>query len=190
MASPTPSTGSGPSTAFERPQWRTVRPGFWVGLLAFTLAITPFRVVEVSGRSMSPTRSDGDRYLMDRFYYRTSGLKRDDVVVLSKDGDELVKRLVGMPGDRLEIVMGPEAIIFELVNRTTGQQSRWRERAGGSLFRRRVTVPPDHVYVLGDNWWASDDSRSFGPVPISTLHGVLRTFTLNRNFTRKKGNGP
>jgi signal peptidase I len=175
-----------PSTSPERPQWRTVRPGFWVGLLSFTLAVTPFRVVEVSGRSMWPTLNNGERYLMDRFYYKSTGLRRDDIVVLTKDNDELVKRLVGMPGDRLEIVMGPEAIIFELVNRTTGQQSRWRDREGGQLFRRRVTVPPDHVYVLGDNWWASDDSRSFGPVAISTLHGVLRTFTMNRKFPRKK----
>jgi len=171
----------------ERPHWRTIRPGFWVGLLSFTLAITPFRVVEVSGRSMWPTLNDGERYLMDRFYYRASGLKRDDILVLAKDGDELVKRLVGMPGDRLELVMGPESIIFELVNRTTGQQSRWRDREGGYLFRRKVEVPPDHVYVLGDNWWASDDSRSFGPVPISSIHGVLRTFTLNRAFPRKQG---
>jgi signal peptidase I len=178
-----------PSPTTERPNWRTIRPGFWVGLLTFTLAITPFRVVEVSGRSMWPTLNNGERYLMDRIYYRATGLRRDDILVLSKDGDELVKRLVGMPGDRLELVMGPEAIIFELVNRTTGQQSRWRERAGGHLFRRKVTIPPDHVYVLGDNWWASDDSRSFGAVSTSTIHGVLRTFTLKRTFPRKQGEG-
>lgn len=171
----------------EAPNWRTIRPGFWVGLLAFTLAITPFRIVEVSGRSMSPTLSDGDRYLMDRFYYRNTGLRRNDVVVLTKDGEELVKRVVGMPGDELEIVMGPESIIFEVVNRTTGQRSRWRERQGGLLFRRRVTVPPGHLFVLGDNWWASDDSRSFGPVPMETVKGVLRTFTLKRDFPRKTG---
>lgn len=168
---------------------RTVRPGFWVGLLTFTLAVTPFRVVEVSGRSMWPTLNNGERYFMDRFYYRASGLRRDDVVVLTKDGEELVKRLVGMPGDRLELVRGPEQMIFELVNRTTGQQSRWRERGGGLLFRQKITVPPGEVYVLGDNWWASDDSRAFGPVPIRTIRGVLRTFTFNRSFPRKKGSG-
>jgi signal peptidase I len=147
--------------------------------------VLPFRVVEVSGRSMMPTLRDGERYVVDRLYYQAGGLRRDDVIVLKHDGDELVKRLVGMPGDRLELVMGPDAAVFELRNLTTGQQSRLPVDAGGPLFRQEVSVPPGHVYVLGDNWWRSDDSRAFGPVPIRSIVGVLRTFGLNRIFPRR-----
>lgn len=181
-------TSPSPIVSLRNP-WRRARPGFWIALLGVALMVTPFRVVEVSGRSMAPTLQDGERYLVDRFYYRASGLRRDDVVVLSKDGEELVKRLVGLPGDELELVMGPELTVFELVNKTTGQQSRWRERSGGLLRRKRVVVPHDHIFVLGDNWWASDDSRAFGPVPVSTLVGVLRTFSLSRDFPRKTNGG-
>jgi signal peptidase I len=170
-------------TGKNRPGWG--RPVFWASALGAALMISPFRVVEVSGRSMMPTLHDGERYVVDRFYYHAGGLRRDDVIVLKYDGDELVKRLVGMPGDHLELVMGPDASVFELRNLTTGQQGRLPVAAGGPLIRQPITVPPGHVYVLGDNWWRSDDSRAFGPVPIRSIVGVLRTFSLNRNFPRQ-----
>jgi signal peptidase I len=158
---------------------------FWASALGAALLILPFRVVEVSGRSMMPTLHNGDRYLVDRLYYHVGGLRRDDVIVLSHDGEQLVKRLVGMPGDHLELVMGPDASVFELRNITTGQNGRLPIDPGVPLFRREITVPRGKIYVLGDNWWRSDDSRAFGSVPIHSIVGLLRTFTLNRSFPRQ-----
>jgi signal peptidase I len=158
---------------------------FWASALGAALLILPFRVVEVSGRSMMPTLHNGERYLLDRLYYHVGGLRRDDVIVLEHDREELVKRLVGMPGDHLELVMGPDDSVFELRNLTTGQQGRMPIEPGAPLVRREITVPSGHIYVLGDNWWRSDDSRAFGPVPIRSIVGLLRTFALNRNFPRQ-----
>jgi signal peptidase I len=169
---------------------QAARYTFWAAALGLTLLLTPFRVVEVSGRSMMPTLRDGERYLVDRFYYQAGGLKRDDVVVLERDGEELVKRLVGMPGDRLALVMGPDREVYELANLTTGQKGRLGATPDGTLRPVEVTVPAGQYFVLGDNWWRSDDSRSFGPVPRQSIHGVLRTFTLNRAFPRQPAINP
>jgi signal peptidase I len=162
------------------------RTTFWTVLIGATLMVTPFRVVEVSGESMMPTLRDGERYLMDRFYYKAGGLKRDDVIVVRVDKDELVKRLVGMPGDRLQMVMDPEQNIYELANMTTGQRGSIAVPPGGLLKRHEVVVPPHHVFVLGDNWWRSDDSRTLGPIPEARIRGLLRKFSLNRSFPRQQ----
>jgi signal peptidase I len=178
--------GNPSSRTLDRPRSHWGRYTFWSIAIGATLLATPFRVVEVSGESMMPTLRDGERYLMDRFYYKAGGLKRDDVIIVHVDKDELVKRLVGLPGDRLEVVMDPDRNIYELANLTTGQKGTMAVPPGGPLRRVPVTVPPNHIYVLGDNWWRSDDSRTFGPIPETRIRGLLRTFTLSRSFPRQQ----
>jgi signal peptidase I len=150
------------------------RWGFWSFVLGAALLVVPFRAVRVVGSSMFPTLRDGQQVLVDRAYYRLTGLFRYDLVVLRHDGETWVKRLVGLPGDRLALVYGPEGSIDGVLN----LQSRLPPPPGALI----LTVPPRHLYVLGDNMPVSKDSRSVGPIPLAELIGVVRTPTMGRVF--------
>jgi signal peptidase I len=107
-------------------------------------ALRPFRVA-VEGESMAPGLRPGDWLVA----VRPRRVLRGDVVVLEDPrtpGFELVKRVAGVPGDRV---------------------------GDGSASAGAVLGPGDY-WVLGDSPSRSTDSRAFGPVPRSAIRGVVR----------------
>ncbi|MBI3911576.1 MAG: signal peptidase I [Armatimonadetes bacterium] len=146
-------------------------------LLAMVLA-SPLRVIRVYGKSMEPTLHDGQAYLLDRLYYRVSDVQRDDILVIRHDGEQLVKRLFGLPGDRLQASYAWDGWVTEVNNLTVHPESQ----RPPAPWRVEFTVPEGHFYVLGDNVEASEDSRKFGFVSRADVVGVLRKFTLDRQF--------
>jgi signal peptidase I len=83
-----------------------------------------------------------------------------------------IKRVVGLPGDRLSIVNGH--VIRDGKREADGYIAAC---AGGSACNlpRTITVPADHYFMLGDNRGESDDSRFWGPVPRSAIVGPVVT---------------
>ena len=100
-------------------------------------------------------------------------------MVVRHEGENWVKRLVGLPGDRLALVYGPEGTINGVFNLNSG--------LGPPPGARIITVPPEHLYVLGDNLAVSQDSRITGPLPLTELIGVVRTPTMGRVFPLPRG---
>jgi len=80
-----------------------LRPYLLGLLLIVVVAMAPFRPLKVSGISMEPTLRDGETYLLDHLYWRLGGVRRGDIVVVKHGEEKWVKRLVGMPRDRLQI---------------------------------------------------------------------------------------
>lgn len=126
-----------------------------------------FQASIVEGDSMKPTLHTADRLLVTHGY---DGPHRGDIIVfnLMEQGKqvEVVKRVVGLPGDLIETrgdyawVDGkPEPIGFGIV---AGPSER---RIGPAL------VPTGTVFVLGDNRAISLDSRFIGPVPLTSVVG-------------------
>jgi signal peptidase I len=88
------------------------------------------------------------------------GPERGDIVILhprQRDNRDLVKRVVGLPGDRFEIRNG-----VVVVNGRELIEPYVKEPWRGELAA--ITIPADHYFVMGDNRNESFDSRSFGPV--------------------------
>jgi signal peptidase I len=125
-----------------------------------------YDVAKVDGPSMLPTLSTGEYMLITRGW---ASRRRGDVVVLnwSHDGvtEEIVKRVVGLPGDTVA-VEGDQVSV-------NGAKESFAHRiiAGPVRVRLTVVVPPDTVFVCGDNRAVSLDSRFIGPLPISGIHG-------------------
>jgi signal peptidase I len=134
----------------------------------------PFRAVRVVGNSMIPTLHAGQSVLVDRWYYRLTGLFRYDLVVVRHGGENWIKRLAGLPGDRLALVYGPQGTIDGVLNLSSG-----RIPPPGA---RIIVVPPGRLFVLGDNMAISMDSRITGSLPLTELIGVVRTSTMGRVF--------
>jgi signal peptidase I len=134
-----------------------------VSVLCVILAgayVVPMKLGVVCGESMSPALHHGQLFLMSRAR-RGGRLRRGDVVVLDVKGQQHIKRIYALPGDYIatdkELDVLPELA---------------RRRPGVGEFIR-MTVPPGHVFVLGDATTRSYDSRHFGPVPVEKVTGRL-----------------
>ena len=137
-------------------------------LIALLINVFVGQATRVEGQSMEPNLHSNQRLVVEKLSYRFHGPQRFDVVVLKlpSQGDELlIKRVVGLPGETVEIRDGHVYIdAAELDEPFMAEETR----AGR---REQITVPPLHVYVLGDNRNHSNDSRSFGPIPIDDIIG-------------------
>lgn len=155
------------------------RGAVWCILLAGVLAVTPFRPLKVTGRSMEPTLRNGDTYLLDQFYWKPSGLQRTDIVVVRHGEEYWVKRLIGMPGDRLQIARRPDGWITQVRNLTLDPSLELRDQP----VEERV-VGAGEIFVIGDNLNQSADStnQEAGSFKLQDVMGVVRTFTMRRRF--------
>jgi signal peptidase I len=132
-----------------------------LGVLARRLA--RLEPVLVQGDSMRPTLRPGQRVAvgpLDR------PPRRGDLVVLQGPGREVVKRVVGLPGERVRLVAGRLQADGVAV-----AEPYLASAASGDLDLR---LGGDQYLVLGDNRAASTDGRDFGPVPARALTARVR----------------
>jgi signal peptidase I len=143
----------------------------------------------MSTGSMSPTLQGasgrGDHFFVDRLTYRFSSPRRGDLLVFLSKGisglpqDQIyVKRVIGMPGERLEIRDGAafangtrltEKDGIPPIRFTTGPQINSAESASRASYE----VPQGGYFVVGDNPENSLDSRYFGSVPLASVYGKV-----------------
>lgn len=134
-------------------------------VVLFLAGLLPYGIARVGMDSMSPTFHDGDRVLVE---HTSVDLRRADlVVVTAPDGSGAVlKRVAAVGGDRVGIEDG-----VLMVNGTAVVEPWFDQtRIDGEYFGP-VLVPPNSVWVLGDNRGESVDSRRFGPVPVDSVIG-------------------
>lgn len=143
----------------------TLLPALFIALL---INVFVGQATRVEGQSMEPNLHSNQRLVVEKVSYRFHGPQRFDIVVLrlpSQGGELLIKRVIGLPGEMVEIRGGHVYINDEELDEpfVTGETRPGRHG--------HITVPPLHVYVLGDNRNHSNDSRSFGPMPIENIVG-------------------
>src|SRR5215204_6951837 len=143
-------------------------------LVSFVLVfgfVRPF-IVEafwIPSASMVPTLKYGDRVLVNKFIYRFTEPERGDVIVFKSvqgDDQDLIKRVVGVPGDEIT-VRGGRLFVNGEPQREPYVNKKYPDRS----FYAPTTVPEGHVFAMGDNRANSQDSRIFGPVPKENIEG-------------------
>jgi signal peptidase I len=133
------------------------------GAAALALVLT-FRVTVVSGDSMVPTFRDGQMVLANRLYALAGPLRTGDVVILRRGNDTLIKRVAYLPGQVVDArEAGRFAAVRDFFERPVGGKTPPASQPDA------LQVPAGCVVVLGDNPTVSDDSRAFGPVPLTDI---------------------
>jgi signal peptidase I len=138
------------------------------------------QAVRVEGPSMMPLLHDGERIIVYKLGYRWSSAQRGDVVVFWFPLDpsvSFVKRVVGLPGERLEIRRGTLFVNGKYLDEPY-LQARFREAEDLGP----IGVRPGHYFVMGDHRNGSSDSRAWGDVPMKYIYGraVFRFWPLSR----------
>lgn len=130
-------------------------------ILAFLLTqvITPSFVRE---ESMEPNFHDGDYVLIYRLAYKEHDLQRGDVAILKEDDRLLIKRVVGLPGEKVEIKKGKVFINDEPLEEGYLPYGTVTETNEEEFSE--ATLDDDECFVLGDNREISHDSRAIGPI--------------------------
>lgn len=122
--------------------------------------------VRVDGFSMRPTLEDGEFVLVSKLSYTFGDFKRGDIIVfhfpLNPD-EELVKHIIGLPGDRVTVKDNQVYVNGQLVTETYIAQA--------PLYSGEWMVAEGHLFVLGDNRNNSNDSKDWGLLPQENVVG-------------------
>jgi signal peptidase I len=167
--------------------------------IAFALQAFIVKPYKIPSASMVPTLAVGQRILVNRLdtspslgdivvFHPPTGANNDadptcgnpaqgtghpqacDAPVPVPSGQTFVKRVVGLPGDHLQIIDGH--VYRNGVRERAPYAQPCPGNQSGCTFPRTIVVPPGHYFMMGDNRAYSDDSRFWGPVPQSWLIGV------------------
>lgn len=161
----------------------------WVGVIGFAfvvaILIRTFFLQQfyIAGPSMETTMFSDNRVLVDKISYRFSSIDRGDVVVFDRatmngsevEHDDLIKRVIGLGGERVSIkncvVLINDVPLNEpyLPQRDT-EMSDLSAKCG-AVDMEEVVLEPDELFLAGDNRPQSFDSRMFGPVKEGLIVG-------------------
>jgi signal peptidase I len=174
-------------------RWRWVVE--WAVVLVIALAVAlcvrafVIQTFFIPSASMEPTLMIGDRILVDKLSYHLHAVHRGDIIVFNRPPGEpksqniqdLVKRVVGLPG---ETIWSSDGNVYVQGPDTHNKVVLVPEPVPGTALGLpipRTVIPAGDYYVLGDNRTNSDDSRYFGFVPRSDIVGrvVMRIWPLS-----------
>ncbi|MCX8007736.1 MAG: signal peptidase I [Coriobacteriia bacterium] len=151
---------------------------FGLATVVRTYVVQPY--VIPSG-SMIPTIEIQERVLANKFIYRFEKPKPGDIVVLDDPTGNvptLIKRVIAVEGQTVDIEDGSVVVDGKRLD----EPYTHGKRTEPGPVPLPITIPEGYVWVMGDNRPNSTDSRSFGPVPLRSIHGraILRIWPLNR----------
>ncbi len=122
--------------------------------------------VRVDGFSMRPTLEDGEFVLVNKMSYRFGEVSRGDIIVFHfplNPEEDLVKRVIGLPGDRVQVQNNQVSVNGQILNEPYIAQA--------PLYSGDWTVLDGQLFVLGDNRNNSNDSKDWGLLPAGNVVG-------------------
>lgn len=161
-----------------------------------------FGVSQIDGTSMRPTLADNEYVFYAHKYYKNNQIKLGDIILFEVKNKEnlFIKRVVGIPGDTIEMKNG---ILRVNGIKKTGnveiEMNIYEEKINAStIFKilniskseehnnfKKVKIPEDHYFVLGDNREVSNDSRDMGLIKKENIiHKYLPQNHYIYNFSR------
>ena len=139
--------------------------------------ITP---VVVSGGSMKPNLQDGELLLERKIGYNGSSIKRFDIVIIKEEKEEIIKRIIGLPGEHISYKSNKLYVNDKLVE----ENFKFRDTSDFNLEEicSCSSIPEGKYLVLGDNRPISKDSRTIGLIDEKDILGkaVYRIWPISK----------
>ena len=147
-------------------------------LLASIIRMYVMELIDVDGSSMESTLSNGNFLILDKISYQFGDPERFDIIVFQPefyDEDKLyIKRVIGLPGETVQIIDGDIYINGELLEEDYGKEEI--EKSGRA--EDEIVLGEDEYFVLGDNRNHSTDSRS------DSVGNVKKEYIRGRAYAR------
>jgi signal peptidase I len=144
-------------------------------LVAFVVRTFVIAHFVVEGESMYSTLDTNDRVFVNKLSYRLHDPNRGDVVVLHQvtgaSERDLIKRVIGLPGETVEMRNCTVLIDGRVLNEPYLDPEVVTPTDCGGDYLLDGVVPENHVFVMGDNRGGSQDSRVIGPINEDDLVG-------------------
>jgi signal peptidase I len=137
-----------------------------LSIVLFAAINTVSARIRVDGASMEPTLQSGEFVIVNKLAYYFGDPAIGDIIVFHfpRDPDqEYIKRVIGLPGDRVEVRQGEVFVNGQLLNEDY--------IAAAPVYDNAWDVPADSLFVLGDNRNNSSDSHNWGAVPLDFVIG-------------------
>lgn len=151
-----------------------------VVVLIRTFIVTP---VKVDGSSMWPNLNDKDILILKKY---DKSIERFDIVVINYDKSKLVKRVIGLPGEKIKInvshIGNNVASNIYINGNILNEDFGYEEMTDAGIASKEITLGEDEYFVIGDNRNNSSDSRIIGPISKKNIVGVtnFRIFPFTR----------
>lgn len=144
---------------------------FLVVLLIKQFIITPIRV---NGSSMNNTLKNKDIMILDKISYRFQDIKRFDIVVIKRENEYLIKRVIGLPKETVEYKNNK----LYVNNQEVAEDFKHKETS--DYYQEKI--PEGYYFVVGDNRPNSMDSRIIGLIKKEEILGKTSfvLFPFNR----------
>lgn len=156
--------------------------GIYVLIIVIVILIKTYLYapIMVKGESMYPTLHNKDIMILDKIKYKYSSIERFDIVVIRNDGKNIIKRVIGLPGDSVDYIDSKLYINGKMYVEKY-LDSDVKTLLNGSDFEVD-NIPDDCYFVLGDNREVSKDSRSIGLIKKKDIEGkaTITIFPFNR----------
>lgn len=148
---------------------KEVLPYIIVILIVVILRYFIISPIQVVGTSMNPNLEDGELMLLNKIKYTFSDIERFDIVVVDYSNKPLIKRVIGLPGEKIEYKDGNLYVNGEYVKEDFKKNG---ETLDYSVSETGYDViPKDMYFVVGDNRINSSDSRSIGLIKKDQIEG-------------------
>jgi signal peptidase I len=102
-----------------------------------------FKVIKIQGNSMDPIIKNNSYAIVDNFLHKLFTIQKNDILLFESNGHEVVKKIVGFPGETIEIET------------------------------KTIKLDNNEIYVIGENPKESIDSRTYGPLKKSQIIGKI-----------------
>ncbi|MCF7860631.1 signal peptidase I [Candidatus Woesearchaeota archaeon] len=137
---------------------------------------------EIRGSSMQPLYKDGETLKLMQGYYDCNPINRGDLVALNISGDvPLIKRIVALPSDNIEIINSSLTINGQTLTNSENREYILAPNQAKmiGLYIKNNTLVPEAYIIFGDNLVSSRDSRIFGGVAKKSILGKFVESSTN-----------